>query len=69
MIWLIGSKGMLGTEITRQLSENKIDFVATDIDVAERIVVVVDALNDTLNLNSWLLMFRPEPFEIEFGGE
>lgn len=33
MIWLIGCKGMHGTEIARQLSENKIDFVGTDIDV------------------------------------
>ena len=33
MIWLIGCKGMLGTEISRQLSENKIDYVGTDIDV------------------------------------
>ena len=33
MIWLIGYKGMLGSEIARQLSENKIDFVGTDIDV------------------------------------
>ena len=33
MIWLIGCKGMLGTEIARQLTENKIDFVGTDIDV------------------------------------
>lgn len=33
MIWLIGFKGMLGTEISRQLSENNIDYVGTDIDV------------------------------------
>ena len=33
MIWLIGCKGMLGTEIARQLSENKVEFVGTDIDV------------------------------------
>ena len=33
MIWLIGCKGMLGTEIARQLTENKINFVGTDIDV------------------------------------
>lgn len=33
MIWIIGCKGMLGTEIARQLSANKIDFVGTDIDV------------------------------------
>ncbi|MCR4948276.1 MAG: dTDP-4-dehydrorhamnose reductase [Treponema sp.] len=33
MIWLIGCKGMLGTEIARQLKENKIEYVGTDIDV------------------------------------
>ncbi len=33
MIWLIGCKGMLGSEIARQLEENKIDFVGTDRDV------------------------------------
>ena len=33
MIWLIGCKGMLGTEIARQLTVNKIEFVGTDIDV------------------------------------
>ena len=33
MIWLIGCKGMLGTEISRTLSENNIDFRGTDIDV------------------------------------
>lgn len=33
MIWLIGCKGMLGTEISRQLSKKNIDFVGTDIDV------------------------------------
>lgn len=33
MIWLIGNKGMLGTEIARQLTEKKIEFTGTDIDV------------------------------------
>ena len=33
MLWLIGCKGMLGTEIARQLTENKMDFMGTDIDV------------------------------------
>ena len=33
MIWLIGHKGMLGTEIVRQLLNNKIEFVGTDIEV------------------------------------
>ena len=33
MIWLIGCKGMLGTEVSRQLKEKKIEFVSSDIDV------------------------------------
>lgn len=33
MIWVIGCKGMLGSEIVRQLSEKNINFVGTDIDV------------------------------------
>lgn len=33
MIWVIGYKGMLGSEICRQLAENNIQFVSTDIDV------------------------------------
>lgn len=41
MIWLIGCKGMLGTEVARQLKENNIDFVGTDIDVD---ITNVDAL-------------------------
>ena len=33
MIWVIGYKGMLGSEICRQLAEKNIQFVRTDIDV------------------------------------
>lgn len=33
MIWLIGSKGILGSEIAKQLADNKIDFIGTDQDV------------------------------------
>lgn len=33
MIWLIGCNGMLGTEVSRQLKENKIDFTGTDREV------------------------------------
>ncbi|MCR4823354.1 MAG: dTDP-4-dehydrorhamnose reductase [Treponema sp.] len=33
MLWLIGCNGMLGTELARQLTENKIDFVGTDRNV------------------------------------
>ena len=33
MVWLIGCKGMLGTEISRQLSENKIQWFGSDREV------------------------------------
>lgn len=33
MIWVIGNKGMLGSEIEKQLSESKFHFVGTDRDV------------------------------------
>lgn len=33
MIWLIGCNGMLGTEVSRQLSSKKIEFVGTDREV------------------------------------
>ncbi|MBO7639425.1 MAG: dTDP-4-dehydrorhamnose reductase [Treponema sp.] len=33
MIWLIGNRGMLGTEVARQLEENKIDFISGDCEV------------------------------------
>src|SRR5574344_832067 len=33
MIWLIGCKGMLGTEVGRQLTANNIAWVGTDRDV------------------------------------
>lgn len=33
MVWLIGCNGMLGTEVSRQLSDKKIEFVGTDREV------------------------------------
>lgn len=33
MVWLIGNKGMLGSEIALELTENGIDFVGTDREV------------------------------------
>lgn len=33
MIWLIGNKGMLGSEIAKQLTENKLPFCGTDREV------------------------------------
>ena len=41
MIWLIGCNGMLGTEISRQMTESRMDFTATDIDVD---IINIDAL-------------------------
>lgn len=33
MIWLIGNKGMLGSEVSRQLEEAKLPFVGTDKEI------------------------------------
>lgn len=33
MIWLIGCKGMLGSEIAKQLDENKLNWIGTDKEV------------------------------------
>ena len=33
MVWLIGDKGMLGSEIARQLTENRIQWIGSDRDV------------------------------------
>lgn len=33
MIWLIGCKGMLGTEVANQLKQNNISFIGTDSEV------------------------------------
>ena len=54
MIWLIGFKGMLGTEIARQLAENKIDFVGTDIDVDITDIDALRAFAKDKNIN-WII--------------
>ncbi|MCQ2573087.1 MAG: sugar nucleotide-binding protein [Treponema sp.] len=33
MIWLLGNKGLIGSEIQNALSENKLPFVASDIEI------------------------------------
>ncbi len=33
MIWLIGNKGMLGSEIAKQLADNNINYTGTDREV------------------------------------
>lgn len=34
MVWIIGNKGMLGCQLSKTLSENKIDFTGTDSEVS-----------------------------------
>ena len=43
MIWLIGCKGMLGSEIAKQLNDKKIPFIGTDREVD---ITNPEALND-----------------------
>lgn len=49
MIWLIGCKGMLGTEIARQLKENNIEFKGTDIDVDITSLEALDGFASSLS--------------------
>ena len=51
MIWLIGNKGMLGTEIARQLTENKLDFVGTDRDVDFTDMASLESFVDGKNID------------------
>lgn len=48
MVWLIGCKGMLGTEIARQLKNSNIDYIGTDIDVD---ITKLEVLEDFANKN------------------
>lgn len=55
MVWLIGCKGMLGTEITRQLKNSNIDYIGTDIDVD---ITKLEVLEDFANKNpkiDWII--------------
>ena len=58
MIWVIGNKGMLGSEVCRQLAEKKYNFTGTDrevditdIDALEGFVDSSDGVNYTVNDN------------------
>ena len=33
MIWLVGNRGMLGTEVHRRFQTNRLEHVATDLEV------------------------------------
>ncbi len=55
MVWLIGCKGMLGTEIARQLKNSNIDYIGTDIDVD---ITKLEVLEDFANKNpkiDWII--------------
>lgn len=55
MIWLIGCKGMLGTEVARQLKNSNIDYIGTDIDVD---ITKLEVLEDFANKNpkiDWII--------------
>lgn len=55
MIWLIGCKGMLGTEVARQLKNSNIDYIGTDIDVD---ITKFEVLEDFANKNpkiDWII--------------
>lgn len=55
MIWLIGCKGMLGTEVARQLKNRNIDYIGTDIDVD---ITKLEVLEDFANKNpkiDWII--------------
>lgn len=55
MVWLIGCKGMLGTEIARQLKNSNIDYIGTDIDVD---ITKLEVLEDFASKNpkiDWII--------------
>ena len=55
MVWLIGCKGMLGTEIARQLKNRNIDYIGTDIDVdITKLEVLEDFANKNLKID-WII--------------
>lgn len=54
MIWLVGNKGMLGTEVHRRLQARNLRFVATDLDVDIKDSQTLQAFADRLDL-SWIV--------------
>ena len=54
MIWLIGCKGMLGSEVARQLDQNKYNWVGTDkeVDITDR--EALSAFEKSVETSSYL---------------
>ncbi len=53
MIWLIGCKGMLGSEIARQLEENKLPWIGTDREVDITNPQALDAFSKSVETDSY----------------
>ena len=49
MIWLIGCKGMLGTEVSNQFDKNNFSWIGTDREVD---ITNYESLEDFANKNS-----------------
>jgi dTDP-4-dehydrorhamnose reductase len=54
MIWLVGNRGMLGTEVHRRLQVRNMEHVATDLDVDITDRHAVSNFSDALDL-SWIV--------------
>jgi len=55
MIWLIGNKGMLGTELSLLLEKEKIPFIGTDIEVD---ITSINSLREFISVNNsikWII--------------
>ncbi len=54
MIWLIGNKGMLGSDIESELKKNKLNYIASDCEVD---ITDIDKIKDFINGKkiSWII--------------
>ena len=59
MIWLIGCKGMLGTEVSNQFDKNNFDWIGTDreVDITDyqSLKSVVSKYNDANKKINWIV--------------
>lgn len=53
MIWVIGNKGMLGSEICRQLAEKKFNFTGTDREVSVTDIDALESFVDSVETNAY----------------
>lgn len=53
MIWVIGNKGMLGSEVCRQLEEKKYNWVGTDRDVDITSIDALEGFAESVETNAY----------------